>query len=147
MPVREADEADLDEVTAMVLEHAAHENASDRCRFNAEEAGGALFGKDRVLRALIAVPESDRTVAAGCALWYTTFSSWASTRGIWVEDLYVRPAYRGTGLGRELLMALRQMTGGRIEWDVHVTNAEARRLYERLGAEPVTEWTKFRWTI
>lgn len=129
----------------MVREHAAHEGAADRCHFDEQSAGPALFGESPTLRALIAFTETEPEVSAGCTLWYPTFSSWAATRGAWVEDIFVRPRYRRNGLGREMLEVLRSMVDGRIEWDVHVTNEAARKFYVRLGAEPVTEWTKFRW--
>ncbi|MHB1930729.1 MAG: GNAT family N-acetyltransferase, partial [Acidimicrobiales bacterium] len=107
--------------------------------------GAALFGPDPVLRALVAHPEAEPGTAAGCALWYPTFSSWAASAGIWLEDLYVRPAYRRLGLGRELLAALRAGTSGRVEWDVHRDNADAPRFYTSLGASPVPEWIRYRW--
>jgi GNAT superfamily N-acetyltransferase len=145
VPLREATPGDVTEIAAMVREHAAHEQATDQCHFDERSGGAALFGESSTLRALIAYPEDDPEVCAGCLLWYPTFSSWAATRGAWVEDLYVRPQYRHMGLGREMLAALRSTVEGRIEWDVYVTNDAARQFYVRLGAEPVTEWTKFRW--
>ncbi|HTX63203.1 MAG TPA: GNAT family N-acetyltransferase [Acidimicrobiales bacterium] len=146
MPVREAGPADVAEIAVMVREHAEHEGAADLCRFDERSGGEALFGPTATLRALIAFPGGEPQVTAGCTLWYPTFSSWAATRGAWVEDLYVRPRYRRNGLGREMLLALRTATPGRIEWDVHVSNEAARQFYLRLGALAVTEWTKFRWS-
>ena len=145
MAVREATVLDAGEIAAMVREHAVHEGALERCRFDEPAARAALFGDTSTLRALIAFSEEDPSASAGCMLWYPTYSSWAALPGAWVEDLYVRPAHRGSGLGRELLEALRATVEGRVEWDVHVTNGAARQFYLRLGAEPVTEWTKFRW--
>jgi GNAT superfamily N-acetyltransferase len=145
MPVREATPTDVAAITTMVREHAAHEQAADKCHFDESSGGAALFGESSILRALVAFPEEGPQIVAGCTLWYPTFSSWAATRGAWVEDLYVRPRYRRHGLGREMLTVLRAMVEGRIEWDVHLANEAARQFYVRLGAEPVTEWTKFRW--
>lgn len=145
MPVRDGTPSDLAEIAAMVREHAAHEDASDRCFFDERSGGPALFGDAPTLRALVAFPEAEPEVAAGCLLWYPTFSSWAALRGAWVEDLYVRPRFRRLGLGREMLTELGSRVDGRVEWDVHVTNEAARGFYLRMGAEPVTEWTKFRW--
>lgn len=145
MPVREARQDDIAEVAMIVREHAVHEGASELCHFDERRGGDALFGPHRSLRALIASPDGAPDVVAGCTLWYPTFSSWTGTAGIWVEDIYVRPQYRNQGLGREMLDQLRSMTSGRIEWDVHVDNAAARAFYLRLGATPVSEWTKFRW--
>ncbi len=145
MPVRDADPGDLADIAAMVQEHAAHEGAAGHCHFDERSGGAALFGASPTLRALVAFPEGRPEVRAGCTLWFPTFSSWAATRGAWVEDLYVRPQYRRGGLGREMLSTLRAATPGRIEWDVHVTNEAARQFYVRLGADPVLGWTKFRW--
>ncbi|HET9092295.1 MAG TPA: GNAT family N-acetyltransferase [Acidimicrobiales bacterium] len=147
MAIREAAPADLGEITAMVLEHAAHEESLHLCRFNEPDAHDALFGPDPVLRALIAAPDDAPEEVAGFALWYPTFSSWASTRGIWLEDLYVKPAFRRLGLGRALLEALRAATSGRVEWDVLDGNEGAHLFYLSLGAAPVSGWTKYRWTL
>lgn len=146
MAVREATPGDVAEVTAMVLEHAEHENSSHLCHFTEQRGADALFGPQPTLRCLIAFPEESPEVTAGFTLWYPTFSSWAGTSGIWVEDIYVRPQHRKKGFGREMLDRLREMTSGRVEWDVHIENRSAREFYLRLGAEPVTEWEKFRWT-
>ena len=145
MAVREARVSDVGEIAAMVREHAAHEGALERCSFDERAAREALFGDAPALRAFVAFSEDAPDLSAGCMLWYPTYSSWGALPGAWVEDLYVRPAYRRSGLGRQLLDALRAMVDGRVEWDVHVTNDAAAQFYRRLGAVPVTEWTKFRW--
>lgn len=145
MAVREARVSDAAEIAAMVREHAAHEGALEHCHFDERAARAALFGDAPTLRAFVAFTEDDPDVSVGCMLWYATYSSWAAVPGAWVEDLYVRPAYRRTGLGRQLLDALRARVEGRVEWDVHVTNDDASQFYRRLGAVPVTDWTKFRW--
>lgn len=130
----------------MVREHAAHEQAADRCHFDVGSGGDALFGHAPVVRAWLAFPDDDPQISAGCMLWYPTFSSWEATHGAWVEDLYVRPAFRRHGLGSELLQVLRATVEGRIEWDVGVTNDAARQFYLSLGAAPETDWMKFRWS-
>lgn len=145
MPVRVAQRADLEEITAMMLEHAAYEGALDQCRFTLEGAAAALFGPDAMLHALIATASDAPSTVAGCALWYPTFSSWAGTTGIWLEDLYIRPAFRKHGLGREILVDLRGRTDGRVEWDVVDENVNAQAFYRTLGAVPVPGFTRFRW--
>lgn len=145
MPVREAVPADTAAIAEMVREHAAHEGGLEQCRFDEARGRSALFGDEPVLRALVAHPDGAPGTAAGCALWYPTYSSWAAEPGIWLEDLYVKPAHRRLGLGRELLTALRARTAGRIEWDVHHDNADAPRFYLSLGAAPVPEWVRYRW--
>lgn len=146
MAVRDARPDDVAAVATMVLEHAEHENSAHLCHFDEQRGAEALFGPQPTLCCLIAFPKESPEVIAGFTLWYPTFSSWAGTSGIWVEDIYVRPEHRRHGFGREMLDRLREMTSGRIEWDVHRDNQSAREFYFRLGAEPVEEWTKFRWT-
>jgi GNAT superfamily N-acetyltransferase len=147
MPVRVATPEDLEEIVAMMHEHAAFEGAESLCHFNRDGAAEAMFGDDAVLHALVATPPNDPNVTAGVALWYRTFSSWAGCTGIWLEDLFVRPAFRGDGLGRQFLEELRGLTTGRVEWDVQNSNENAQAFYRRLGANPVPGWTRFRWTL
>jgi GNAT superfamily N-acetyltransferase len=147
MPVRGAVFDDVDEITAMIHEHAAFEGAGALCHFNREDAAAAMFGADVTLHALIASPANEPAVAAGVVLWYPTFSSWSGSTGIWLEDIFVRPAFRGEGLGREFLEELRGFTAGRVEWDVQDMNSNAQAFYRRLGANPVPGWTRYRWTL
>jgi GNAT superfamily N-acetyltransferase len=85
---------------------------------------------------------------AGFALWFTTFSTFLARPGIYLEDLFVFPAFRGQGLGRELLEHLARTAVergyGRLEWSVLDWNADAIRFYESVGARPVTDWTRYR---
>jgi len=147
MPVRAATANDLDEITAMIHEHADFEGASSLCHFNREAAGAAMFGADPTLHALIASPPGEPAITAGVALWYPTFSSWSGCPGVWLEDIYVRPAFRGKGLGREFLIELRGLTTGRVEWDVQNANHDAQAFYQGLGARAVPGWTRYRWTL
>lgn len=144
MPVRPAEPADFDEICSLVLAHADHEGAVSQVTLLADEMYEALFGDQMVARAHVALPPS-ASVIAGVALWYPTFSTWESRRGIWLEDLYIRPEYRRHGLGRELLGALRSLTTGRVEWEVSHGNDGAEDFYLSLGARPVGGWTRFRW--
>ncbi len=84
----------------------------------------------------------------GCALWFLNFSTWRGTHGIYLEDLYVRPAHRGQGVGRALLTQLARECGergyARLEWAVLDWNEPAIGFYASLGAEAQEEWTIFR---
>ena len=82
---------------------------------------------------------------AGFALWFPTFSTFTGQAGIWLEDLYVRPAWRGRGLGLAFLTHLRGLSDGRVEWAVLDWNEPAIGFYRSLGAGPVKGWTRFRW--
>ncbi|HSS11996.1 MAG TPA: GNAT family N-acetyltransferase, partial [Acidimicrobiales bacterium] len=84
-------------------------------------------------------------VVAGFALWYATFSTFLGVPGIWLEDLFIRPPFRGKGLGRELIADLQDRTDGRLEWAVLDWNEPAIAFYQSLGAAPVAGWTRYRW--
>lgn len=102
-----------------------------------------MSGPDPVVR--VSLLETDEGVVAGHVLWFRTFSTFLGEPGIWLEDIFVRPAYRGRGYGRALLEHLRTLGAGRIEWDVLDWNADAMGFYERMGAVPSTGWTRYRW--
>jgi GNAT superfamily N-acetyltransferase len=108
--------------------------------------GRWLFSPGAVASVLIASPDDTPDAVAGMALWFPTFSTFLGTPGIWLEDLFVRPAFRGRGFGLALLQALRAMTDGRVEWAVLDWNEPSIRFYESLGARPVEGWTRYRWT-
>src|ERR1700744_3365035 len=100
-----------------------------RAEWAVDQLDDAVFGVDAFVHVTIA--ERDDAFA-GLAMWYRTFSSWARTSGIWLEDLFVVEAHRRSGVARELMDHLRSQTDGRIEWDVTVGNATAERFYESL---------------
>ncbi len=84
----------------------------------------------------------------GYALYFPTFSSFLASRGVWLEDLFVRPAHRRTGVGRALLAAvaadLREVGGERLEWAALDWNEPALRFYKALGARTMGEWVTHR---
>jgi GNAT superfamily N-acetyltransferase len=84
----------------------------------------------------------------GMAIWFLTYSTWLARHGIWLEDLYVRPAYRGGGMGRALLRALASecVTRGyqRLDWYVLDWNEPAHKAYRAIGAAPLDEWSLWR---
>jgi GNAT superfamily N-acetyltransferase len=87
---------------------------------------------------------------AGFALYFHNFSTFLGQPGIYLEDLFVRPALRGHGIGRLLLSALARLAVdrgcGRLEWSVLDWNEPAIGFYRALGAEPMDEWTVYRVT-
>lgn len=128
----------------MIHELAAFERASGEVAFDLAELRAHLFGEEPAAGALIAEPPDQPGVVAGMAVWYRTFSTWVGQPGIWLEDLFVRPAHRGHGLGRELIAALQARTTGRVEWAVLDWNVDAVRFYEGLGARRVDGWARYR---
>lgn len=133
---------DLDEVLAMVRDLAEFEESADEVAYDRAEFTAHLFGPDAVAHVALAEVDGD---VAGMALWFRTFSTWLGRSGIWLEDLFVRPAHRRHGVGRALLSHLRASTAGRVEWSVLDWNEAAIRTYEAVGARPVEGWTTYRW--
>jgi GNAT superfamily N-acetyltransferase len=128
--------------------HARTEAAMRRAKSAVDELNDALFGADAFVNLTIAErPGTSGASFAGLAMWYRTFSSWARTSGIWLEDLFVLEAHRKSGVGRELMEYLRAQTNGRIEWDVTPGNIAAERFYERLGAVGLPGITRYRWVV
>ena len=114
-----------------------------RADWAVDQLDDAVFGADAFVTVTIA--ERDDASFAGLAMWYRTFSSWARTSGIWLEDLYVVEEHRRSGVARELMDHLRGLTDGRIEWDVTIGNAGAERFYASLGAVALPGITRYRW--
>ena len=85
--------------------------------------------------------------AVGIATWYWIYMSFRARRGIYVEDLFVRPSQRGSGTGKALLAHLAstaQAADGYLEWQVLDWNSRAIAFYEGLGAKPLTQWLNYR---
>ncbi len=145
--VRRVLESDVDAVVALVHDLAAHERAPDECHLTGEQLRQALFGPTPALYGHVAEQDG---VVVGFALWFLNFSTWRGVHGIYLEDLYVRPAARGSGLGRALLAALAEecVRNGyaRLEWVVLEWLAPTIEFYKSLGATPMDEWRVFRLT-
>jgi GNAT superfamily N-acetyltransferase len=139
--VRAARPADLAEICSLIRELAEYERLAHEVVLDEAEVGRWIF-EERVASVLIA---HDGDGVAGMALWFPTFSTFLGRPGIWLEDLFVRPAFRGRGHGLALLQELRRMTDGRVEWAVLDWNEPSIRFYESLGARPLDGWTTYRW--
>jgi GNAT superfamily N-acetyltransferase len=145
--IRRIREDDVPAVVGLVEELAEYERARDECHLTAEQLHDALFRPSPALFGHVA--EVDGRVV-GMALWFLNFSTWRGVHGIYLEDLYVQPGRRKSGLGRALLRALAQECVARgyarLEWSVLDWNAPAIGFYKSLGAVPMDEWTVFRLT-
>ena len=112
-----------------------------------EHFRAALFGPQPAAYALVAEVEGE---VVGFALYFLNFSTWEGVHGIYLEDLFVKPEHRGTGLGKALLTALAEIAVdrgyARVEWWVLDWNTPSIDFYRRLGAVPMDEWTVFRLT-
>src|SRR5262249_59446497 len=105
----------------------------------------ALFGARPDAEVLIAYAD-DRP--AGFALFFHNFSTFVGRRGLYLEDLFVKPEFRGLGIGKRLLVELASIAVarncGRFEWAVLDWSEPAIGFYKKLGAQPMHEWTVFR---
>ena len=148
MTVRRVRPDDVPIVLELVRELAAYERAEHDAHMTAEQLHAALFGESPALFGHVA--ESPDGEVDGFALWFRTFSTWRGTHGIHLEDLYVSPASRGTGLGRELLRTLAQECVdrgyARLEWSVLDWNTPSIEFYRAAGAVPMEGWTVHRLT-
>ena len=133
-----ATRADVPDLLAMIRALAEYERLSHLVVATEASVGEALFGTRPAAEALIARELGENGIAAGFALFFHTFSTFLGRRGLWLEDLFVYPAARGKGLGRDLLAQLaaiaRSRGCGRFEWAVLDWNAPAIGFYEAMGA-------------
>jgi GNAT superfamily N-acetyltransferase len=145
--IRPATPADVPVVLELIRELATYELASDEVHATEDALHAALFAGHPHVWCHVA--EVDGAVV-GIAVWFLNFSTWLGRHGIYLEDLYVRPQHRGTGIGLELLRTLARIAAdrgyGRVEWWVLDWNAPAIGFYRSLGAVPMDEWTVFRLT-
>lgn len=143
--VRPAVIDDVPVLLELVRELAVYEREPDAVEATAAMLADALFGDSPVASCHVAEVDGD---VVGFALWYVTFSTWTGRPGLWLEDLFVRPTARGTGLGKALLQQLARVCVARgwtrFEWWVLDWNAPAIGFYRSLGAEPQDDWTTFR---
>ncbi len=151
MSVRPATVEDVPAIVALVHELAAYEREPDAVEATEADFVAALFPPEGAgaptTHAHVATVDGE---VVGMAVWFTTFSTWTGRNGIWLEDLFVRPEHRGSGLGRALLAALAQVCvergWRRLEWWVLDWNEPAIGFYRSLGSVPQDEWTTHRLT-
>jgi GNAT superfamily N-acetyltransferase len=144
--VRPARPDDVPEILAMVRELADFERALDQVEATEAHLHRTLFADDPAVFGHVAVTGDSRV--AGMALWFLSYSTWQGAHGLYLEDLYVRPGHRGSGVGRLLMQTLAAVCVERgyprFEWWVLDWNEDARSVYAALGAEALTEWVPYR---
>ncbi|HEU4640948.1 MAG TPA: GNAT family N-acetyltransferase [Gemmatimonadaceae bacterium] len=143
--LRRATERDVPLILSFIRELARHERLEHEVTATEEGLRESLFGATPGAEVLLAFAGDE---PAGFALFFHNYSTFLGRRGIYLEDLYVRPAWRARGLGRRLLATLARLTrergGGRLEWWVLDWNESAVRFYRSLGARAMDEWTVYR---
>jgi GNAT superfamily N-acetyltransferase len=142
-----ATQRDLPLVHAFIRELAEYERLLHEVDATEEALGRTLFGPNPAAEIVIAYDDDE---PAGFALFFQSYSTFLAKPGLYLEDLFVRPAARNKGIGRKLLehlAALAVTRGyGRLEWRVLDWNETAIRFYRSIGAEPLADWTVFRVT-
>ena len=146
MRILPATQKDIPVIRELILELAKYERAlPGEAPVTEKDLADTLFGEQRAAEVLIAY-FGDKPV--GFALFFHNYSTWLGKRGIYLEDLFVRPAARKHGVGFALLRALAQIAVdrdcGRVDWSVLNWNELAITFYEQIGAKPMDEWTTFR---
>ena len=144
--IRTARPEDVPAILELIRELADYERARDAVEATASGLTAALFAERPHAFAHVAVIGADDgpEQVVGLALWFLTFSTWVGRHGVWLEDLYVQPAWRGQGLGLGLLRALASVCVergyGRLEWAVLDWNEPSRHFYKSVGARELDEW-------
>jgi GNAT superfamily N-acetyltransferase len=143
--IRSATRADLPLIAQFIRDLAEYEKLAHEVRFDEAVLGDRLFGARPYAEVLIGEIDG---AAQGFALFFHNFSTFEGRPGIYLEDLFVRPVARGSGLGKALLKALGALAVerdcARLEWWVLDWNEPAIQFYKKLGAKPMEEWTTFR---
>jgi GNAT superfamily N-acetyltransferase len=136
---------DMEVLANLVRELAVYEKLEEHATATADDFRQNLFSSRPTAEAAIVEVAGD---AVGFALWFTTFSTFMGRPGIYLEDVFVRPPYRGQGIGKALLAMLARLAVergcGKLNWSVLNWNEPAIGFYRALGARPIDEWMGFR---
>jgi ribosomal protein S18 acetylase RimI-like enzyme len=143
--LRAAEPRDVDAIVGLITELAAFEQLTHLLRVTPDKLRAQLFGDRPAAEAVVAEIGSE---VVAFALFFTNFSTFLAQPGLYLEDLYVKPDYRGRGIGEAVLKYLGRLAVergyGRFEWSVLDWNDPAIGFYESLGAEAQSEWIGYR---
>lgn len=143
--IRPAAPADVPVILAFIRALADYERLPHQVVATEDAVRATLFGERPEAEVLIATLDE---APVGFALFFHSYSTFLARRGLYLEDLFVRPEARGRGVGRALLRELAALAlargCGRLEWSVLDWNEPAIGFYRSLGAEPMSGWTVFR---
>jgi GNAT superfamily N-acetyltransferase len=148
MRIRRAVPEDVPTIHQLIRDLAHYERELDSARATPQQLRESFFSDSpNVFCDLV---ETDDDVVAGFAVWFLNYSTWTGTHGIFLEDLFVAPEFRGHGYGKALLVHLAQecVAKGyhRLKWSVLDWNQPSIDFYRSIGAESMDEWTEFRLT-
>jgi GNAT superfamily N-acetyltransferase len=145
--IRPATAADVPTIAQLIRDLAEYEKLAGEVVLDEAKLASDLFGPRPFAEVLIA---EDSGEAVGFALFFHNYSTFLGRPGLYLEDLFVKPAFRGKGLGKALLVGLAKLAVergcGRVEWSVLDWNEPSIAFYTSLGAKPMDEWTVYRLT-
>lgn len=145
--LRPATLADVPVILDLIRGLAEYEKLAHQCIATEAALAESLFGPRPQAEVILALADG---ISAGFVLFFSNYSTFLARRGIYLEDLFVKPAFRGRGVGKLLLQHLATLAiernCGRLEWSVLDWNSDAIRFYESLGAKAMDEWTAYRLT-
>jgi len=145
MKIRLAQPADIADIHRLIYELAVYEKAPEQMVATVDQINGSLFKDNPVAFCHVAVVDEK---IVGIALWFLNYSTWLGKPGIYLEDLFVQPEYRGHGIGKGFMKTLAQLCiergYERFQWWVLDWNEPSIEFYKSLGAVSMDEWTVFR---
>ena len=145
--IRPATRGDVPVILELIQGLAEYEKLVQECVATDAALDETLFGARPQAEVIIALADG---TPAGFALFFPNYSTFLAKQGLYLEDLFVKPAFRGRGIGKALLVHLAQLAVsrrcGRLEWSVLDWNEDAIRFYESLRAKAMDEWTVYRVT-
>lgn len=143
--IRDSTPSDIDAIYDYIHALAEYEKAPDEAVLSKSDLSQSLFGQSPQVYCLLSVQDEQVT---GIAIWHLNYSTWLGKHGIYLEDLFVDPKFRGQGHGKALLVRLAQICVERgyprFSWWVLDWNKPSIDFYESLGAKAMDEWTVFR---
>lgn len=145
MIIRPAVATDTKEILALIYELALYEKAPEEAKATESQIMESFFSENP--KVFCEIVESNGEIA-GLAIWFLNYSTWQGKHGIYLEDLFVRPQFRGKGFGKALLKHLARICVergyGRFQWWVLDWNEPSIEFYKALGAVAMDEWTVYR---
>ncbi len=143
--IRPATPEDCQQIFDFIMELAIYEKASEQVVTDVDRINQSLFGQGSNAQALICFVDG---VVAGMSIYFFNYSTWLGKRGLFLEDLYVSPGFRGKGAGMALMKKLANIAleqdCGRFEWNVLDWNKPSIDFYDSIGAKPQSEWIGYR---
>jgi GNAT superfamily N-acetyltransferase len=145
--IRKAELKDVKIILTLIMELAEYEKLLDKVTATEDKLINTIFGKDKFVEVWLAEINNE---PAGQVIFFRNYSTFLANPGYYIEDIYVRPQFRGKGIGQKLLNKVIELAAkknyGRVEWCVLNWNEPAIDFYKKIGAVSMDEWMTFRLT-